>query len=942
MPQPGEVVDVESLASGAPHPLAANHPLLLDDPATAYLVRGGPVQLFAVELVNGEPGLHLPLFTASPGDLLLGTASASVVPDPTTGAATEMSLLAAGLGEDAMLLPLDRHALESSIGTVPGEAVPGEQAGIPGWLAAALERWSDSLASVSFPAPAHHHGIHHGDGVGAPVAGRGPGGDPDGILEHPGASRSWEAIDGQAREVLAAAGEHLDASHAMAHERLRRLDQHHVDLRKAAYTDLSAVVRRRGATSRLDVVAGEPTVAACRLVAQASGIDLAGVPHSVARAETGPEIVEALAAAGDFRVRRVRLSDGWWQEDGGPLLGWLVEDHRPVALLPPKPGRYRLVDPEDEGSIPVDSSLADLVAPDAYAFTRVLPRERVTAATLVSFALAGSRRDLWRVAGLGSLVGLLSLLPTLVAKSLFDTVVPLGDRSRLVGLVAILVAAALARATFSFVQFLSASRTETRVATSLQTAVFARLLDLPAAFYRRFGTGDLALRAMSMERLTGTMSQLLLVAVVSGFLATFNLAVLFAVQPLLAFFALVAVGIAVGFATWLFRRQVASARELHGATGRLLQSAIGLVGGLAKLRVAQAEDRAFANWAARFGELKKAGVSTQTGGVRLATVAAAFGPFATGLVLAGATLLPVGSLSPGTFLSFNTSFTEVLVAIMALASVGAVAGAAVPLYDRVRPIVEALPERASHHADPGPIRGALEASHVSFRYSEDDPLVLDDVSFSASPGEMIALVGPSGSGKSSLLRLLLGFETPELGMVTYDGQDLAALDARALRRQLGVVTQGARLLPDDILHNILGSRGLTVDDAWEAAEIACIADYIRSLPMGMQTFVSEGGGTFSGGQRQLLMIARAVAGRPRIVFFDEATSALDNVTQARVMERIGSMLCTRVVIAHRLSTVQMADRIVVLVNGRVDETGTFSELMAAGGTFSELAERQLL
>ena len=211
--------------------------------------------------------------------------------------------------------------------------------------------------------------------------------------------------------------------------------------------------------------------------------------------------------------------------------------------------------------------------------------------------------------------------------------------------------------------------------------------------------------------------------------------------------------------------------------------------------------------------------------------------------------------------------------------------------------------------------------------------MLDGVTFRAEPGEFIALVGPSGAGKSTLLRLLLGFEQPETGTVEYDGKDLSHLDVRAVRQQAGVVVQQARLLPGSIFHNIIGSStALTVDDAWEAARIAGLDEDIRAMPMGMQTMISEGNATFSGGQRQRILIARAVAAKPRILLFDEATSALDNRTQASVTASLERLRATRIVIAHRLSTIRGADRILVLDDGRLVQSGTYVELAGEPGT----------
>jgi ATP-binding cassette subfamily C protein len=291
--------------------------------------------------------------------------------------------------------------------------------------------------------------------------------------------------------------------------------------------------------------------------------------------------------------------------------------------------------------------------------------------------------------------------------------------------------------------------------------------------------------------------------------------------------------------------------------------------------------------------------------------------------------------------AFYAAFGSFVLAAQALAEASLGLLAIVPFYERLAPILTALPESDEGRGHPGRLRGGLSVSHVRFRYHADAPWVLDDVSFDVQPGEFVALVGASGSGKSTLLRLLLGFERPGSGAVRYDGQDLSALDARAVRRQIGVVLQESRLLPTDIFRNIVGNSSRTPQDAWEAAEMAGLGEDVRQMPMGLHTVVSEGGGTFSGGQRQRLLIARAIVNRPRLIFLDEATSALDNKTQAVVTQSMDRLDATRIVIAHRLSTVVNADRIIYLEGGQVREEGTYQELLAKGGLFAQLARRQM-
>ena len=265
----------------------------------------------------------------------------------------------------------------------------------------------------------------------------------------------------------------------------------------------------------------------------------------------------------------------------------------------------------------------------------------------------------------------------------------------------------------------------------------------------------------------------------------------------------------------------------------------------------------------------------------------------------------------------------------------------IPQWQRLQPIVETKPEVSLSKADPGELMGRIRVNQVSFRYRDDAPLILDNLSIHAEPGEFIAIVGRSGSGKSTLFRLLLGFETPESGTIDYDGQALSGLDINAVRRQLGVVLQNGRILSGSIFENIASGAQITLDEAWEAARMAGLADDIAAMPMEMHTVISEGGGNLSGGQQQRLLIARALVLKPRILLFDEATSALDNRTQGIVSESLDKLQVTRLVIAHRLSTIRHAHRIYVMQAGRVVQQGTFEELAAVEGLFSELMARQI-
>jgi ABC-type bacteriocin/lantibiotic exporter with double-glycine peptidase domain len=296
--------------------------------------------------------------------------------------------------------------------------------------------------------------------------------------------------------------------------------------------------------------------------------------------------------------------------------------------------------------------------------------------------------------------------------------------------------------------------------------------------------------------------------------------------------------------------------------------------------------------------------------------------------------------STGDFIAFNAALFSLVGGLYGLLTTAIDLVQLLPVWERARPIVETLPEASGRRNAVHEPLGSIEIANLGFRYAEG-PKVLDDISFTAVAGSFVALVGSSGSGKSTLIRLLLGFEQPTAGSICFDGHDLSGLNARRLRSRIGTVLQGGQLWQGDIYSNIAGASRIPVEQVWEAARIAGLKDDIEKMPMGLYTTIGDGDSTLSGGQRQRILIARAVVHQPRILLMDEATAALDNLTQSVVQQGLAEMQCTRLVIAHRLSTVRQADNIIVLEQGKLVEQGSFDELAAQAGPFATLLQRQL-
>ena len=685
---------------------------------------------------------------------------------------------------------------------------------------------------------------------------------------------------------------------------------------------------------------GDATLAACRIVAAAAGVTVVP-PGGGAGAEDRLAAVERIALSSRFRTRPVRLTGRWWRQDAGPLLGRRADTGDPVALLWHR-GGYVAVDPADGRRAPVREADAERYEPQAVMFYRPLPEQPLSSWRLLRFSLRGTRRDLRNLV-LGGLVAvLLGALVPIATGQVLGVYVPNAETSPIVEVSLAVVTATLVSAAFMLLENISILRLEGRIEATLQPAVWDRLLRLPTRFFAERSTGELATAAMGISAIRRVLSGVSSVAVQAGTVGAVNLGLLFWYSVPLALCAigmlLVIGAVFLALGLWQLRWQ----RRLTRLGNKLNNQAFQTLRGLPKLRVAAAEDFAYAAWARGFARSRE--LQRQVGRIKnLITVFnAVYLPLCTlvmFMLLAGPAR---GSMSASGFLTFSTAVTMVLTSVTQLTGALLSGASALPLFEQIRPVLDAVPEEHTGSAAPGVLSGGIEARRLSFRYGDDGPLVLDDVSFRVRPGEFVAVVGASGCGKSTLLRLLIGFERPSSGAVLYDDQDLAALDRTAVRRQCGVVLQNARPFTGSILDCICGAGQFTLEEAWEAAGMAGLAEDIRRMPMGMHTMVSDGGGTVSGGQRQRLMIAQALIRRPRLLFFDEATSALDNETQRVVIESTRALQATRLVIAHRLSTVLDADRVIVMSEGRIAQQGPPAELLAdTGGLFHTLVQRQI-
>ncbi len=656
------------------------------------------------------------------------------------------------------------------------------------------------------------------------------------------------------------------------------------------------------------------------------------------------DTLEAIARASDFRIRQVTLTRNWWKTDCGSLLGFTKEE-QPVALLQVKATKYEILDPVGLTRTPVNRRTAKKLAPIAYTFYRPLPDKEIRFWDILQFSLRGHNKDYLKIILVGAIATFLGMFTPQITGILIDYAIPDAKRKLLIQMGLGLLAASFGVMIFQLAQSFTILRLQTQVSLDSQAAVWDRLLKLKPAFFREYSTGDLHNRISAITQIRNLLSGSILRTLFTSLFSLLNIGLLLIYSFPLALVAIAIATLAVIITTIsgiVTRRKM---RPLQQLSGEIFGLTVQLIGGVSKLKVAAAESEAFACWAKKYTQQIKLMLSTQLVEDLLTTFNAILPAVSSILLFSLTVYLTQQSsetgLSTGTFLAFNTAFATFISSATRLSNTLISVLEIAILWERAQPILQTKPEVDNNKYHPGKLSGELKLEQICFRYRQDSPLILDNVTLEAKAGEFIALVGPSGSGKSSILRLLLGFEIPESGTIFYDRKDLSGLDIAAVRRQLGVVLQNGKVMSGSIWENIAGGAIITQKQAWEALLMAGLAHDIQAMPMGIHTIISEGGGNLSGGQRQRLLIARALVHKPQILLFDEATSALDNRTQAIVTTSLEKLGVTRIVIAHRLSTIRHADRIYVIHAGKVLQQGSFEELAAVEGLFADLMLRQM-
>ena len=639
--------------------------------------------------------------------------------------------------------------------------------------------------------------------------------------------------------------------------------------------------------------------------------------------------------------RTVKLSKGWYKDAIGAMLGMMKEDGRIVALIPDGLSGYRYHDFKTGKREKVNRQNDSLFSEDAIAFYKPFPAKKLGIPALMQYIVHTlSPSDFILIVLCTFAASLFGMFMPRLNNILFSTVITSASMQLLYAVTIFMVCVSISTMLMGAVKALVSARIKTKMEISVQAATMMRILSLPADFFKEYSSGELFMRAQYINQLCNLLVSAGLSTGLTSLFSLIYVLQIFKYAPGLVIPALAVTGATVLLTILSSLMQMKISKRQMELFGKSTGLSYSLITGVQKIKLSGSEKRAFAKWGNLYAKQAQLSYNPPTF-IKLNSV------LNMAVSLTGTLVIYYGAvktqLSIADYYAFNTAYGMVSGAFMTLARLALSIAQLKPILEMIKPILDTVPELSADKEVITRLSGSIELNNVSFGYCENMPLVIDDLSLKIRAGQYVAIVGKTGCGKSTLLRLLLGFERPQKGAIYYDGKDLNSIDLKSLRRKMGVVMQNGKLFQGDVYSNIvISAPWLTQKEAWEAAELAGIAEDIRHMPMGMNTLISEGTGGISGGQRQRLMIARAIAPKPKILMFDEATSALDNLTQKKVSESLDTLKCTRIVIAHRLSTIRQCDRIIVLDKGKIIEDGNYQELIDKGGYFARLVERQRL
>ena len=649
--------------------------------------------------------------------------------------------------------------------------------------------------------------------------------------------------------------------------------------------------------------------------------------------------LDYLLSSSGIMYRGVILKKGWQHNAMSVMITTLTEDNSVITILPGPFGGYVYIDPKTGRNVRITDRTADKIGTEAYCFYKPLPGRALTLRDLMQYMMGSLNSwDLVSFAVSALAIALTGMLMPKLNRILMGQVVQSGSYELLYAVISFMFFATIGSTLLSIIRQFLLTRINTKLSVNVQAASMMRVLSLPADFFKKYTSGELNEYLKYLNGLCNTLVNTFLSAGITSVFSLVYLTQIFTYAKSLVIPSLTVTVLTVLIGLLASIMQISINKESMQLGAKEKSVSLSILNGIQKVRLSGAENRVFAKWSDIYAR-EAALTYNKPAFIKLNKV------FTTAISLIGTIVMYYTAVktnvSVADYFAFNTAYSYISSAFTSLASVALAVATIKPSLEIIMPLLEAEPEQKEDKETVTSLTGSIEISHLSFRYGPDEPDILKDLNLTIPARQYVAIVGKTGCGKSTLMRLLLGFEKPTKGTVFYDRKDTRHLDMRSVRRLIGTVMQDGTLFGGSIYENItISAPTLTVDDAWEAAKIAGIDEDIQAMPMGMSTILQEGGGGISGGQRQRIMIARAVAPKPKILLLDEATSALDNITQKQVAEALDRMKCTKIVIAHRLSTIRHCDRILVLDGGKVIEDGTYEQLMAKKGFFAELVFRQ--
>ncbi|MBN1914679.1 MAG: ATP-binding cassette domain-containing protein [Parachlamydiales bacterium] len=678
----------------------------------------------------------------------------------------------------------------------------------------------------------------------------------------------------------------------------------------------------------------------CQIIGKYSGF-LFAIPKDLFQGKNDYSALMHICENSHVRYRQVRLVGKWWKQDNGHLLAW-DQEGSPLALIR-KGGSYYSVEPKTLREIKMNSHTVSALQKDAYMFYLPLEGDITEKKNLRKSVFKNHRKDILTIIALGFGSIVCALFVPLANGIIFNYIIPLAQGSLIHQLVVGLLVFGISASLFSFISSYAVLHLQTLVHNKLQGGLWDRLLKLPVSFFHRFTIGDLVRRVFSIWQIQNILSSSFFNVLFTGVFSLLYLVMMFYYSWPLTLLGIMVLFLGILINIFCIRWKVKIDSMILQEQGLFNGFIVQVISGIEKIRLKAAEHIIFSKWGKQYTRIQSYNILSlhianfMQAFNQMMPILGTFSIFSLGVYL----VKNVVEFQIGNFIAFNAAFGSFSIAMYNAFSIAIQTfGNVIPRWKMSKVIFTSPEEILKDQVSPGTLQGLVEIDNVFFHYEENLSDILRGISLVARPGEFIAIVGPSGCGKSTLVRLLLKFNEPSSGCIYYDGKDVSDLDIKKVRQQLGVVLQDSEILAGTIYDNLICGGIFSQEEVTRAMQLTGFDVTMQDFPMGVHTYLTDSGKNLSGGQKQQLLITRALLGNPKILIFDEATNALDSKSQAIVSENIEHLKITRIVIAHRISTIKNADRIYFLDHGKIEAFGTFEELVQQHKPFAAWVAQQ--